>query len=186
MKRYFAIGLLLLSAATLHAEGQATRRLIQPKETASDLKLIELKDKDDLLAKFSGQAWVSGTFVVRWPAGAGATADKTPDYVLVPDPASISSLPYFRIIDPPFKHSYKVKDIEIQNGAVALRLAFSEAAAKKILERKANSIRVTGRFLVEGYEVGVECDAPWARAALVKADLPDQMAVIHRKVEEGC
>lgn len=185
MKRYFAIGLLLLSAATLRAEGEVTR-LIQPKATASDLKLTELKNKDDLLAKFSGQTWVTGTFVVRWPAGAGATAYKTPDYVLVPDPAAISILPHFRIIDPPFKHSYKVKDIEIQNGAVALRLAFTEATAKKILERKANSIRVTGRFLIESYEVGVECDAPWARASLVKADLPDQLAVVHRKVEEGC
>jgi hypothetical protein len=186
MKKYFAIGLLLLSAATLHAEGQATRSLIQPKGTASDLKLTELKNKDELLAKFSGQTWVNGTFVVRWPAGAGATADRTPDYVLVPDPASISILPHFRIIDPPFKNSYKVKGIEIQNGAVALRLAFTEATAKKILEHKANSIRVTGRFLIESYEVGVECDAPWARASLVKADLPDQLAVVHRKVEEGC
>ena len=185
MKKYFVIGL-LLSAGILHAEGQATRSLIQPKGTASDLKLKELKNKNDLLAKFNGQTWVSGTFVVRWPAGAGATADKTPDYVLVPDPASMSSLPHFRIIDPPFKHSYKVRDIEIQNGAVALRLAFTEAAARKILDRKANSIRVTGRFLVEGYEVGVECDAPWARAALVKVDLPDQLAVVHRKFEEGC
>jgi hypothetical protein len=186
MKKYLAIFLLLLATAMAHAKGQATRHLIQPKGTANELKLAELENKNDLFAKFSGKAWVSGTFVVRWPAGAAAMAYKTPDYVLVPDPASVARLPYFAISDPPYKNSYKVRNIEILNGEEALRLAFTDAAAKKILERKTNSVHVTGKFLIQSYVVGVECDEPWARAIFVKANLPDQLALVHRKVHESC
>jgi hypothetical protein len=185
MKKYLAAALFLLAFSLANAEGQATR-LVQPKGTANDLKLAELKKKEGLLAKFSGQTWISGTFVVQWPAGASAMAYKTPDYKLIPDSASTSKLPHFIISDPPYKNSYKVKDIDIQNGEEALRLTFSAELAKRILERKTDSIRVTGRFLIESYVVGVECDAPWANANLVKADLPDQLAKVHQKVPEGC
>ena len=186
MNKYFASVLLLLATMMANAEGQATRRLVQPRETAGELKLTELQNKDDLFAKFSGETWVNGTFVARWPGGAAAKAYKTPDYLLVPNSASISKLPYFVISDPTFKNSYKIRVIEILNGEDALRLAFKNEAVTKILERKTNSVRVTGRFLIQGYVVGVECDAPWARANIVKADLPDQLALVHRKVEEGC
>lgn len=185
MKKYFVTAIFLFAFSLTNAEGQATR-LVQPKGTEKDLKLTELKNTDDFFAKFSGQIWLNGTFVVHWPAGASAMAYKTPDYKLVPDTASISKLPHFVINDPPYKNSYKVRDIEIQNGEEALRLAFNDVSVKKILERKTNSIRVTGRFLIESYVVGVECDAPWARANLVKADLPDQVVLAHHKVQEGC
>jgi hypothetical protein len=93
MKKYFATALFLLACALANAEGQATR-LVQPKGTASDLRLAELKSKNDLFAKFRGQTWLSGTFVVRWPAGPSATADKTAEYMLAPDPVSVSKLPH--------------------------------------------------------------------------------------------
>ena len=185
MKKNFAIVLLLLFASLSNADDKA-RRLIQPKSTTSDLTLTKLEDKGDLFAKFQGQTWVSGTFVVRWPAGASAIAYKTPDYLLVPDTASSSKLPYFVISDSTYINSYKVKTIEILNGEEALRLAFTDEAVRRILGRKTNSVRVTGRFEIGSFVVGVECDSPWARAELLKAELPDQLAVVHRKVQDGC
>lgn len=121
-KNVLAIFLLFLAAAPGHADDNRMR-LVQPKATASDLRLAELKKKGDLFAKFYGKVWLSGTFVVRWPAGATATAYKTPDYLLVPDRTSITKLPYFVLNDPPYKNSYKITTIELQNGEEALHIA---------------------------------------------------------------
>jgi hypothetical protein len=184
-KSVLTISLLFLAAAHGYADDKRVR-LVQPKATASDLHLVELKKKDNLFAKFDGEVWLRGTFVVRWPAGAAATAYKTPDYILVPDRTSIAKLPYFVLNVPPFKNSYKIRTIEIQNGEEALRIAFTDEDVRKILGRKVNAIRVTGKFLIDAYVVGVECDAPWARAVLIKVDLQNQLAQAHQRVQEGC
>lgn len=185
MKKYLVAPLFLLAFSLANAEG-AGARLVKPEGTAKDLSLADLKKTDGLSATFDGQTWVSGTFVARWPAGASAMAYTTPDYKLVPDRASMSRLPHFVINDPPHNNSYKVSGIDIQNGEEALRRVFPPGAVKRILGRKTDSIRTTGRFLIERYVVGVECDASWSSARLVKADLPDQLAVVHQKVPVGC
>ena len=175
-----------LACVVSHADG-AKRSLIRPKETAAALELASTVNKTgDLYAKFNGQVWIDGTFVVRWPAGASAKAYKNPDYVLIPDRTAASNLPYFVISDPTFRNSYKIRNIELLNGEEALHIAFTDAQAAKILGRKVDAVRVSGKFLIEGYVVGVECDAPWAKANLVNAELPEQVGLAHRKVPEGC
>ena len=71
------------------------------------------------------------------------------------------------------------------NGDKALRLAVGEAGAQRLLDHKVDSVRATGTFLIEAYEVGVECDAPWARARVVEAKVPERVAATHRDVVEG-
>ena len=183
MKNLITLTLLVAACAMTHAAGERMH-LVQPRGT--ELKLIQLQRQNDLFAKFAGQVWVTGTFVGRWSAGANNMADKSPDYLLVPDAASISKLPYFLLKEPPYFNSYKVKTIDLQNGEAALRIAVPEKDAKLLLGRKVDSVQTTGRFLVEAYVVGVECDAPWARAVLVKAELPEQAVAVHGKVPEGC
>lgn len=185
MKRLFVLSLVLLVTSTGFAQGERMR-LVKPKSSSEALTLRQLQRKPDLVAQFNGQVWVTGTFVVRWPAGKDARAYKEPDYLLIPDPASTAELPHFVLKDGSYVGSYKVRTITLQNGKEAAGIAFAPEDVERILQRKVNSVRVTGRFLVEAYSVGVECDAPWAKAVLVKAELPDQLALVHRKVQEGC
>jgi hypothetical protein len=182
MKRLLVLLAAFVTSVACLADG-ATTKLIQP--TGSELKLVELKTKDDLFAKFSGKVWVTGTFYGRWPAGAAALAHETPEYVVLPDRASKAALPHFVIKSPPYENSYKVRSIEIENEEDALRLAVGNAAAQRLLDRKTDSVRATGRFQIESLVVGVECDAPWAKAKVVRVDLPEKVAA-HQKLSEGC
>jgi hypothetical protein len=74
---------------------------------------------------------------------------------------------------PPHLLRYKVRSIWLINGVEALRLAAGEIQVRRLLERRVNHIRTSGQFLIESYVVGVECDAPWAKAVLVRAQLPE-------------
>jgi hypothetical protein len=182
MKRLLIFLTLVLASVTIQANG-ATRNLIQPK--GLELKLVELKTKNDLQASFSGKAWVSGTFYGIWPGGVEALSSKAPAFVLLPDGRSKSALPHFVIKDPPYAHTYKVKSIDIENGEEALRLAVGDVEAQRLLDRKVSSIRVTGRFQIQSFVVGVECDAPWSKAKVELVEIPKKVAA-HQKLTESC
>lgn len=182
MKGIVAIALFLLAGASLPAEDQHMH-LIHPKGVA--LVLTKLVRSNDHFATFSGRVWVTGTVIGRWPAGAMNLADKEPDYILVPDHGSVEQLPYFVLREPPHFNEYKVRSIQLLNGAEALRIAAGDEQVRRLLERRVNHVRVNGRFLIDEYMVGVECDAPWAKALLVKAELPERLAH-YNVVPEGC
>ena len=158
--------------------------LVEPSDTG--LVLLELKRNPDLFARYAGQVWVSGTVVGRWPLGAANKNFKEPDYLLVPDQDSLSKLPHFTLKEPPYFNRYTVRSIELVNGAQALRQAAGEVQTRRLIERRINHVRITGRFLIEHYVVGVECDAPWAKAVLVRAEVPERLAQHHLAVPEGC
>ena len=67
----------------------------------------------------------------------------------------------------------------------ALHIAVGEEQTRRLLERRVNHVWANGRFLIEQYVVGVECDAPWARGVLVKAEVPEQVAQ-YKAVPGGC
>jgi hypothetical protein len=176
---------ILLALMAFHAAaGDERMRLVQPKET--ELVLLSLDRETDVIAKYSGQVWIAGTFVARWPLGAMDFREKKPELILVPDQAAVDRLPYFLLKEPPYFHRYKVRSISILNERTALLRAVGETDAKRFLERRVNHVRATGRFLIEAYAVGVECDAPWATASLVRSELPEQLASAHRPVPTGC
>jgi hypothetical protein len=178
------IALLVFVGATASAADDQRMRLIQPK--GSELVLRQLVRSNDLFAKFTGQVWISGTVIGRWPDGATNKNYKEPDYLLIPDRKSIAMLPHFVLREPPYFNRYSVRSITLLNGPHALRESVGEEQSRRLHERRVNHVRATGRFLIEQYVVGVECDAPWAKAVLLKAELPEQAATLHLAVPEGC
>jgi len=107
-------------------------------------------------------------------------------YVLIPDGRSTAKLPHFVLKASPNFLQYKVGSIAIQNGPDALQMMVRTGPVKRLSSRKIDRVKVTGSFLIERYAVGVECDAPWAQAVIVKAVLPEQMASMHRRAPETC
>jgi len=158
-------------------------QLVHP--NGGNLTLVQLERETGSSARFSGQIWVSGTFVAQWPGGV-KTKVKAPEYLLVPDKQSKAVLPYFVLKEPPYFNRYPVDVIDLENGEAALRMTVSGEKVDQLLNRKTRVVRATGRFLVESYIVGVECDAPWARAVLVRTQLPSQLAIVHQMVPERC
>jgi hypothetical protein len=171
--------------ATCMSAGAAEERMHLVQPNGGGLALVQLERENNLFAKFSGQTWVTGTFVGHWPGGTKSKAT-TPEYLLVPDKSSSAGLPYFVLKEPPYFHRYLVDAIDVENGETTLHMVISQEKADRLLKRKVDAVRATGRFLVENFIVGVECDAPWARAVLVKAQLPSQVAVLHQTVPERC
>jgi hypothetical protein len=158
--------------------------LVQP--VSSGLVLAKLVRQNDLSATFSGEARVSGTFMGIWPEGATNRNYKEPDYVFVPDKESSNRLPHFALREAPYAHDYKVRWITVTNGQAALKQAVGTERVTKLLQRRVNHVRVTGSFILGEFVVGVECDAPWARAKLLATELPDQVAVKHAFPPETC
>jgi hypothetical protein len=182
MRTASALAAILLVGSALAGE-QERMRLVQPQGT--ELVVLKLVRDNDLYAKFAGQVWVAGTVIGRWPAGATNMSEKEPEVLLIPDSSSIDALPYFVLREPPYFNQYKVRTITLLNEHEALKLAVGDRQMRRLLERRVNHVRATGRFLIEQYVVGVECDAPWAKAVLVNAELPEQIAK-HQSVPEGC
>jgi hypothetical protein len=158
--------------------------LVQPAN--SGLVLAKLVRQNDLSATFSGEVRVSGTFMGIWPEGATNKNYTEPDYLFVPDKESSNRLPHFALREPPHAHDYKVNWVTITNGRDALKQAAGSERVARLLQRRVNHVRVTGAFVIGEFVVGVECDAPWARAKLLAAELPDQVAVKHSARPETC
>jgi hypothetical protein len=173
------VGLHLLPAA-------AGERLPLVQPLSSGLKLATLVRQNDLSATFTGEARVSGTFMGIWPEGATNRNYKEPDFLFIPDRESSNRLPHFALREPPYSHSYRVRSVVITNGQAALRQVAGEERLAKLLQRRVNHVRVTGFFVLGEFVVGVECDAPWARAKLLASELPDQVAIKHASPPETC
>ena len=180
-----AVVLVALFGTSLLAHAAGERfTLIQPKN--SGLTLVKVNRENDLFAAFGGQVRVSGTFLGVWPEGATNRNYKEPDFLFVPDKDSSALLPHFVLRDPPYFNSYRVRSVTVTNGLDALNEAAGAERVAKLLQRRVNHVRVTGHFVLEDFIVGVECDAPWARAKLLKAELPEQVAIKHAFAPAGC
>ena len=173
------LGVSLLS----HAAGERLT-LVQPKE--SGLTLVKITRENDLFAKFTGQVRVSGTFMGVWPEGATNRNYKEPDFLFVPDKETSAALPHFVLREPPYFNSYRVRSVTVTNGLEALKEVAGTEKVTKLLQRRVNHVRVTGHFVLEDFVVGVECDAPWSRAKLLRAELPEQHAIKHALAPGGC
>lgn len=149
-------------------------RLVVPQGSA--LSPVRVNVKDGVDATFKGRTWITGTMIGTWNGGAADSVAPSPDFLIVPDSKSAARLPHFTIRDSARLLRYKVRSVELLNGVEAIRLAVGEARARQLMDRQVNSVRVAGKFLIEKYEVGVECDAPWAKAIMIDAKLPDKVA----------
>ncbi|MBX3653478.1 MAG: hypothetical protein KF686_04785 [Ramlibacter sp.] len=132
--------------------------LVNPQPSV--LRPTEVQEKNGLLAKFAGQVRVEGTLYVEW----FGEKTKSAEYKLIPSAASSKRLPHFK--------GYRVTWIEPFDGPGALKSAVDEVTYKRVLGRNL-AFNVTGSWWIEGYEVGVECDAPFAFARVRAATIPD-------------
>ncbi len=159
-------------------------QLVQPK--GNGLKLERLKTKEEPAARFTGQAWITGRFLAWWPAGASNASDETPEYLLIADAKGAAKLPHFTLRYKNQRLQYLVEIIDLTNGEAAMRLIFGEAKARQLLDPRVDSVDATGTFLIEDYEVGVECDAAWAHAMFVKAEIPRNLFAGRGEVPQRC
>ena len=172
----------LLSTVALAQQGRVT--LVHPQP--SELVVLSVSRVNDVNASFGGAMWVTGTVYGRWPAGALNKDSKEPDVLLIPDKAAAAALPYFTITHETGVNRYRVTTIDLVNPLEALRKAVGPDQYRRLLERRVNQVRATGRFRIEDYLVGVECDAPWSRARLIEAELPEQQALRHVPMPQTC
>lgn len=182
MRALIAFAVLALVARASLADTESMH-LIQPK--ASTLKIVAVQRENDTSARFSGRVWVHGTFVARWWPGADRK-DDVPDFLLIPDRASIELLPYFLMRESEFTNRYRVRQIEIENGTEALNIAAGRTRARELLDHRRDRVEIVASFLISGYSVGVECDAPWAKARVEKAEIPAKVATLPLQIPEGC
>jgi hypothetical protein len=178
--RKLIIGILLLITFSLVQAAESRLRLINPK--GSNLKLIHLQTVDGNTAKFKGQVWVAGVFEVSWPDSGGNR--RYLSYHLIPDKASIAKLPYFDFKDSQYHNTYHVQDINLKNGEAALRLVVNKKRADRFLQHRINQVKVNGKFLINTYVAGVECDSYWANANLIAYEKPKKLASV--KSLGGC
>jgi hypothetical protein len=137
--------------------------LVQPK--ASPLKLASVTTKEQHEATFSGEIWVTGTLYAEWYGRSKPTVE----YKLIPDTKSRKMLPHFA--------RYGVTWVGITNGQAALQMAVPPATFQRVTDRQVKLFKVTGAWKIDSYTVGIECDAPYAYATVLAADIPDQSLV---------
>ncbi|MEW6563350.1 MAG: hypothetical protein AB1400_08995 [Pseudomonadota bacterium] len=151
-----------------------------PLVTPGGTKLVvsKMEREEGIFAEFSGRIWVSGTLVAQWLRGVDEEADNTLDIRLLPDAASIKMLPYFE--------SYPVKQIDLENETEVLKMAVESSVMTKLLHKEIKIVKAEGKFLLGNYIVGVDCNAPWARARVVKAKIPKPLNLTGTPDQVGC
>lgn len=150
------------------ADDPADARLVLP--SGSGLVVVEDARRLGLAARFRGTLWLRGRFVARWPEHAANDRDALPEYILIPDTADRTKLPYYEVREKNRVLPYSPERIEIDAMPDTLRLAVGESQAQRLLRRRVDRVESRGRFLIGRYAVGVECDAPWATATLLDVD----------------
>lgn len=140
-------------------------KLVNPRPT--QFKAIEIRTTNEHFARFEGQAQIDGTLYVEWSAGSPPIAE----YRLIPSQQAVKKLPHFR--------RYRVTWIEPFDGQATLRTAVDESTVRRVT-REHTSFRVNGVWSITQYEVGIECDAPFARAKVVAVLTPKRVAAVER------
>ena len=171
MRKTFAALAFAISANA--AVATDTIPLVQPKEAR-----VSLVEAGNGSARFSGQLVVSGTLVAKWWPPHERLPDDQPDYEIVPDAKFKKLLPHYS--------GYTVRKIELLNGPEALKLAAGEVLAQRLATRKIPMVKAKGTFVLDSYEVGIECDAPWSKARFVKVQRQGEVRVFKSQIQDGC
>lgn len=158
---------LLALALILPLTTGAADRIALVNPAPSVLQPTQVRTKDGHSAKFVGQIQIDGTLYVEWYGGSPPAAE----YRLIPSPKSAKQLPHFR--------GYGVTWIEPLDGPETLRSAVDSATFQRVIAKQ-SSFRVSGSWFVTEYEVGIECDAPYAHAKVWAAPAPQKLAVVEK------
>lgn len=151
MKRYTIFALFVVAIPLIaFADGVAKSIVVNPPN--SGFTLISESEAVTYEARFSGKAWVSGTFRAEWHPN---YSDRKPGYILAlaikPDKADAERLPYVG--------DHKIELIWIENKKGLVQRVFAKEMASRLLNRQVQIADVHGRFLIEDYHIG-ECGSP--------------------------
>ena len=158
--------------------------LLQPQ--GSGLVLAKLRSGPDLSAAFAGELRVTGTLIGIWPDGAINSTPTGPEYVLVLDKESSATTPHFVSLQQPRSIPYNVRSISITNGSSVLRNLAGRKRFERLIQARVDDVRITGQFVLDNVVVGVECDVAWAKARLVKSEVPSRTVVSQPFVSSHC
>jgi hypothetical protein len=169
-----AIAVLAIALLPARLRSEESLQLIVP---PGALQLAS-KSHTDIEAKFTGTMWVSGVFLAEWETGVDSEKENITEFWIVPDRATVAKLPHFA--------EYEVTAIQVEHGLTALKIVSGPASAADFAAHKIRKVKVQGRFQIDRYSVGVECDAPWATARVIAID-PPHVALTKKLVNaEGC
>ena len=173
MKSFFAFIAFVLFVNATFAEDLLP--LIQPSNNG--LVIAKVERDNGHSAEFKGHIWITGTLIAEWDRVWAEATENALEVRLIPDQRSIKILPHFE--------RYPVRKLELVNEQETMRLTFNKTLLAKLKTKKINRIEAKGSFLIEEYIVGVECDAPWARAKVIRTRIPKQPHIF-TKEHEGC
>lgn len=155
----YVLILVLYVCVASTADAQTGRTLHLPPASRS-LQLAHAERTHGVFARFGGRYELGATLVAKWIPEDGDEVPAALDIHLEPDPAAAAVLPHF--------DAFEVRTVQLDNGPAVLRMALRPRTVERLQRRQLAQVRVTGRFLLEQYSVGVECDSPWARARVVR------------------
>lgn len=183
MKRFFILVLALGAICPALAGNATDPTLVVPK--TSGLTVTHVSPKYDDEASFKGQVWVSGLFLAQWPADIKALDPRDEIEVTIKlDKKDISRLPYYNW--PEWHRTYIPDTIDIVNRDEAVRLVFPKQLSTRLLNKQVQMAKVHARFLLTTYKTGIECDAPWAHAELISAEVTEVAQTSTETDLSGC
>ena len=157
------LSMLLTTAVSAAAfETLFPTRLVRRSDSPLSVKDPRRKDMRGEYAEFVGQLWVSGTLHAMWEP---QIEDRQPIYWISVDKASAKKLPHF--------NRWRLHQVDVINGAVALKMAVGAEIVKRLQSKKLRSVEAAGSFLIDHYDIGIDCDSAWARARVVQAKIPN-------------
>lgn len=183
MKKFLLFILALSAIYSALAADESHPTLVVPKTSGLVVKTVEQAPLSDV--SFSGEVWVSGLLIAQWPADIKTLDPHDKITVSIKlDKTELSHLPYFDW--PEWKKSYIPQEVYIWHPEDAVKLVFSKQISSQLLNKEIQRAKVHARFQLTDYEIGVECDWPWAHATLVSADVT-AVAQIGKMIDfEGC
>ena len=187
MKRFLLLLLVMIATCPVLADSemgnQTTPTLVVPK--GSGLTTSDVTPDPTETASFSGQVWVRGVLLAQWPDGDdGFHQEDKIEVSLKLDEEERRRLPYYDW--PEWSRTYIPDSIDITNPEAAVKIVFPKELSTSILKKKVHVAKVHAKFLLTDYAIGVECDAPWARAKLVSASVTDVAQIGGKSDLVGC
>jgi hypothetical protein len=152
----------------------------------SGLSISDSTPDPTVKTSFSGQTWVDGVFIAQWPVDDLKNLDpKDPIEVTIKlGNKEQERLPHYDWQE--LSKTYIADSVEIDNPEDAIKMVFPKETAAQLLGRKLIAAQVRARFQLTDYAIGIECDAPWASAKLISADVNPTARISNEPDLGGC
>ncbi|HET7833724.1 MAG TPA: hypothetical protein VFK88_12250 [Gallionella sp.] len=142
--------------------------------TKSATPLVPTESENPEIAKFAGQATISGDYLVSWEF-----RDDEPYqllFTLIPDAESRAILPHIA-------NGKEVEELNLDDPKKIVQLLFDANTANDILSRKILSARGKATVVIEDYFTAVDCDQRSYVARVVNVVKHGKVVLADKKVQ---